>query len=143
MTAELLALLDKDSAAGILAVADLRERRANAVTEGPYAARKNDGGYEIAAGERGAVWLYIGDDDQDRADAEHLAAEAAPAHALAAVCRWRRVVERHVVGQMIGEGEENYAGCEWCWQVTEEWPCPDLRETADEARAYIHGGGAS
>jgi hypothetical protein len=40
---------------------------------------------------------------------------------------------------MIGEGEENYAGCEWCFQVTEDWPCPDLTETADEARAYLGG----
>ena len=162
MTAEILALLDSDPAAGILAAADLREQRATCASSGPYtvveAIAKPRGLYELRIGPTwrdpetgdegqsvvaqvsgdggGFLWLL----PQARRDAEHIAAEANPAHALAAVRRWRGVVGRHQPFEFRTSGGGQ--NCECCrpgaWP---NWPCPDLTETADEARAYL--GGAS
>ncbi len=49
--------------------------------------------------------------------------------AVAAAGRWRGVVERHE------NSVERPGSCYWCNGAP--WPCPDLRETADEARAYL------
>jgi hypothetical protein len=144
---QIIALLDADTspAAGILAVADLREQRAKAATAGLWHPRKE---YPQT------VWQGEGDPTDDAssddfgivsttlamnpaADAEHIAAEANPAHALAAVRRWRGVVERHTLMQPA-----QTPWCRWCDGDEARWPCPDLVETADEARAYL-GGDAS
>jgi len=137
MNAELLALLDSDPAAGILAVADLREQRAKAVVgRGEWHVEFNGygdltlwtrSGPEDPAPQHVIAWYEV-----DRAIEgmfEHTAAEANPAHALAAVRRWRGVVKRHTHG-----GPDICSGC-----GEEAWPCPDMTETADEARAYLGG----
>jgi len=112
MSAELLALLDSDPAAGILAVADLREQRVNNAMPAPLLDRMSSA-------------------------AEYIAAEANPALTRAAVRRWRGVVERHTLTNLVYTDGRI---CDWCDGV-QDWPCPDLTETADEARAYL--GGAS
>ena len=146
-TASLTALLDSDPPAGVLAVADLRERRAKAATPGPY---RVQGHAQLEEGCRclscyGDSWSWEiaqidGPECKDtgdyhvmhlgHADAEHIAAEANPAHALAAVRRWRGFVRRHAAALMWDE-----TACKWCANAA--FPCPDLRETADEARAYL------
>jgi len=66
----------------------------------------------------------------------HIAAEADPAHALAAVRHWRGVADRHgkplhfcVAGQhrWVSVTERGYVSK----------PCAELTEVADEARAYL------
>lgn len=122
MTAELLVLLDSDPAAGILAVADLREQRAT-----DY----GDGATRLA---RQHLRLSL----NLHAMSDYIAAEANPAHALAAVRRWRGVVERHRMIDSLFP-----LSCDWCSQETDDllvvWPCPDLTETTDEARTYVGG----
>ena len=121
MSIEILALLDPSTPdtwpQGILAAADLREQRAKAVLEiskAPWTAFE-DGvfGPDFADGSLRTVaeTVYF-------EEAVHIAAEANPGHALAAVRRWRGVVDRH--------SHPDYA-------------CDDLTETADEARAYAGG----
>jgi hypothetical protein len=133
MSADLLALLDSDPAAGILAVADLRERRVKVASPGEW--RSSPGMSTIyspvpGGHQRTAIALYP-------VDAEHIAAEANPAHALAAVRRWRGVVERH---KLI---DQDTLFCSWCSDESAHpdtaWPCVEIRETADEARAYLGG----
>jgi hypothetical protein len=133
---ERLALLDVDPAAGILAAADLREQRAEAASCGPYVVdpqdHEDDEGedyYDVDGPDGG--WVAHVD---TRGTAEHIAAEANPAHALAAVRRWRGAVERHRVLARQQPGVPDW--CDWCDAPT-VWPCPDLTETADEARAYL------
>ena len=138
MTAPDLALAGTDPAAFVLAVADLREQRARAATPGPYVARTTDDVGELAhqvhAGPHGAVWLYLGSDAQELADAEHIAAEADPDHALAEVALWRGVVERHIDGV-------DHLGpfCVCCWSRSRSWPCPDLLAVVAAAKAYLGG----
>jgi hypothetical protein len=108
--AEILTLLDQDLAAGILAWCDLREQRANAVPN-VHAAQA------LAEVYGGLV-------------REHIAAEANPAHTLAAVRRVRKLVERHKPNALTD--------CLGCAGI-HEWPCPEVDETADEARAYLGG----
>ena len=144
--ADILTLLDPATQdtwpQGILATGDLRVLRANLINEGGP-----------------GIW-YVGPDHTINGPdyliatvediyggrlTEHIAAEANPAHALAAVRRWRGVVKRHVresaeievsvCAHCVMSGPDGYV-----WGV-ESWPCPDLTETADEARAYL--GGAS
>jgi hypothetical protein len=149
MSAELLALMESDPAAGILAVADLREQRAKAATPQRWEVEdwplKPDRWQVFARMDTVAT-------DATQSDAEHIAAEANPAHALAAVRRWRGVVERHKpmetqLWERAGLGGIRGAGlarvCAWCPAPRTSytpWPCPDLTETADEARAYVSDG---
>lgn len=117
MTADLLALLDRDPAAGILAVADLREQQA----QHPDADRAMRLAHQYLRVALQRMWM-----------AGYIAAEANPAHALAAVRRWRGVVDRH--GRYTDDGVALV-----CRRCGETWQCPDFRETADEARAYLGG----
>lgn len=138
MTADILALLSPQTPdtrpQGILAAADLREQRAKAASEGPWEAGERciwslgDGNPVVTDGPDGMGGVIL------LTDAEHIAAEANPAHALAAVRRWRGVVERHA---RIDDGLRGY--CRQCYHLYPAWPCPDLTETADEARAYLGG----
>ena len=161
MSAEILALLDPATPdtwpQGILAAADLREQRAKAATPGRWGAGN---GTTIAAGleqtSPGCITydVKIAEVDDDRwesadneidaeeqaeADAEHIAAEANPAHALAAVRRWKKTAERH--GPDAWAFYEGRAKCHAHRRPVYVEHCPDLTETADEARAYL--GGAS
>ena len=153
LTTDILALLDPGSPdtwpQGILAAADLRDDRAKLATQGRWGVVN---GTTIATGVKqtspGCFGFIAkiaeveydhcesGDRDfaeqQADADAEHIAAEANPAHAFAAVDRWRGVIERHRISV---EGPEP-----WCLVDAAAWPCPDLTATADEARAYLQGG---
>lgn len=125
-----------DPAGFVLAACDLREARIKAATPGPYEAlslHTIDGvDWQIHAGPNGAVWLYVGSSEQDRADAVHIAAEASPAHALAEVALWRGIAGRH----------EPYQ--DWCGRCQDRggvvaWPCPDLLAVVAAARAYLGG----
>lgn len=157
----LLALLDSDPAGGILAAADLREQRANAATPGPWTYDGNPSGavwpvpypatlayvqprrdlpvvYAIENGDAIPTATQV-------ANAHHIAAEH-PGVALAAVRRWRGVVERHrLVSTPTSASTLNIhladTGNVTCLVDYSPYPCPDLTETADEARAYL--GGAS
>ena len=139
-TADILTLLDPATPdtwpAGILATGDLREQRANLINEGGPGIWYVDGntisgpGYPIAMVE----------DVYDGVLTEHIAAEANPAHALAAIHRWKNVVERHAPFQRMTPGKAPW--CINCVPRTEkrlDWPCPDLQEVAAEARAYLGG----
>jgi hypothetical protein len=138
MSADLLALLEQDPAAGILATADLREKRAKAATQGATLTRYVHGGGRLANYSEGRDRTLVAD-FYDDADREYIAAEADPAHALAAVRRWRGVVERHKPSRFNSDGDPYwYSGCTLCLGYP-HWPCPDLTETADEARAYLGG----
>lgn len=146
-TSEILALADSDPATFILRAADLREQRAKAATQGRWRWRDvggRSGKMSLIAEVRDAQVGYLtivpsGSPDvyPSKYDAEHIAAEANPAHALAAVRRWRGVVERHGTPVTVyGEA--------WCGDHRKAWrlgKCPEIAETADEARAYL--GGAS
>jgi hypothetical protein len=99
---EILALFDAVPVSGLVATANLREQRARAATAGPYVAEfvgdvdrdtgEGRGDWQVSAeaAEHG-VLAMLADDEQSQADAEHLAAEADPAHALAEVALWRAV----------------------------------------------------
>lgn len=135
--AAIAALLDTDPAAGLAAAADLREQRTRAATGGPYGTRTYDDGtevcHEVHAGPDHLAWLYIGAADQDRTDAEHIAAEANPAHTLAEAALWRSIARRHT-----GYADElrPTPTCTTCGFTT---PCPDLRAAVAAARAYLGG----
>lgn len=120
--------------AGILAAADVRQARAEAaavVSPGPwYADAEFVYGRDFADGSmRHVAEALFGE------VAEHIAAEASPAHALAAVRHWRGTVGRH--GRALGR----FGWCDTCGKVNGNvsFPCPDLVAVADEARAYIGG----
>jgi hypothetical protein len=159
----ILALLDSDPAAGILAAADLREKLAKAMGATAGAEWRAFGewvtagtcectcdadpiyGHRVGCGFEPLFRL------SDEAAAEHIAAEANPAHALAAVRRWKKVVDRHrpYPDPNAGTEPDEWTVCNWCGAsdtadaedaaTKGRWPCPDLRETADEARAYLGG----
>jgi len=132
-TAELLVLLEQDPAAGILAVADLREQRAKAkaIPDGEYFIASEDDfeAYHVLSRAFPAP-RDVARDLPSLDLAEHIAAEANPAHALAAVRRWRGVVERH---------RPWHNARNLCQRDSDPYPCPDLTETLDEARAYLGG----
>jgi hypothetical protein len=147
VSADLLALLDRDPAAGILAVADLREQRAKAATPGPYVASRYlrpgrpDGGDIVTPDDGPRPIPYA----TTWPDAERIAALLNAD--LAAVRRWREVVERHRPDRETPTSGQTCASCapkvsldrgEIVYQQP-AWPCPDLTETADEARAYLGG----
>jgi len=134
MSADLLALLEKDPAAGILAVADLREQRIgdaqvagyrgtlpwthtiDAVPAEVWTVESDDG--EVVPSSRLLTMEWP--DEAGQALAEHIAAEANPAHALAAVRTWRLIGDA-LVGGVIDEQS------------------PIAIHVADEARAYLGG----
>jgi len=136
MTADLLALLDRDPAAGILAVADLREQRAtdaqDVTGEGRWVLVLG-AEYEVhAPTERACVAI-------SEEVAEHIAAEGNPAHARAAVRRWRGVASRHPVFRSPSSEDGYSLFCRGHSDFRAVADCPDLVETADEARAYAGG----
>lgn len=155
--ADILALLVEDPAAGIRAAADLREQRARAATPGPYIPfygghlRGQPGdvaGVEQGPAEPGEPWPAVVICDtgglnrpvQAQANAEHIAAEANSAHALAAVHRWRGVVKRHGGQERFGPGSERECGTcvgSFAYEEGADWPCPDLIDTVAEVRAYL------
>lgn len=127
MSADLLALLDKDPAEGITAVADLRERRARGWPSGNFTIEAGPGCYDY----RGHVLtmhvrtraglVYLPGDHSNRVvqrRAEHIAAEANPAHALACLRTWRLVAGAIAAG-IVGAGS------------------PIGTSITDEARAYL------
>lgn len=144
----MLALLDRDLAAGILAVANLREQRVNAaknVAPAPWRWQHHPSASldsVISAGDNQIVYAHYDSDNGiglTPEEGEHIAAEADPAHALAAVRRWRGVVERHKA-QTLSDGSVICRRCVGAHIDTGiAYPCSDLAETADEARAYMGG----
>lgn len=135
MTGLVLPDAGTDPAGFVLAVADLREKRIKVATPGPYEALSlhtiNGVDWQIHAGPAGAVWLYVGAEDQDRADAEHIAAEANPAHALAEVALWRAVVAEHQ--RMAGNAATALGDDVGCWSDGS----PEWAAVVAAARAYL------
>jgi hypothetical protein len=145
MSADLLALLENDPAAGILAVADLREKLAKAATPGPWLQapdthagqvwiqRTKAKRYSLGTPDMEPLFAVRGHGDENyeqrEADATFIVAEANTDHSLAAVRRWNGAVTRHY--------RDNDRPV--CGHDQRSWPCPDLTETADEARAYLGG----
>lgn len=135
MTADLLALLDSDPAAGVLAASDLLEDRAK------LAACLHPADEDESASE----WWSVGELARkgfDAYDAVHIASASNPEFALAAVRRWRRVVERHTripSTAVVSGGSTDQPLLNICDYDERSWPCPDLTETADEALAYLGG----
>lgn len=127
-------LYDTDKPAFVLAVADLRELRANGVPHGPWSWTAM-GGYpqRVTNPEAVIVAETYESPDAPAFVPEHIVAEANPAHALAAVRRWLGVVERHTLWDKM---HPECAGC------GHPWMCPDLTDTADEALAYLTGEAA-
>lgn len=120
---EVLALLERDLPAGILAAADLREQRAK---EAPWQSAEQFNHWH------GHMFAPHVDD--------FVAAEANPKHSLAAACHWRGVVERHRLGSAYYESlGATVVTCKTCGAPEDEWPCPDLTEITDEVRAYLGG----
>jgi hypothetical protein len=164
---ELLGYYETDKPAFILRVADLREERANAALVGGSHWTTFDGH------DGPALWLSE-DPDGDSLNGllmpeslpphlgakgqlavfEHITADSNPAFALEGVRRWRGVVERHKPERESPISGQTCANCaprvrfdrgELIYEQP-AWPCPDLRETADEAYAYLTGsavGGAA
>lgn len=108
--AELLALLDSDPAAGILAAAQVLEDEAH-----------------VEATLRGDDPYWSSD------EASRYEKRWTPALALVINRRWRGVVERHApLGDI----------CCWCGPgIIQQaaWPCPDVIDIVDEAKAYVGG----
>lgn len=139
MSTDLLALLDRDPAAGILAAADLREQRAKATDDdmpGPWWVERDGlgGGWGPIPGGKASLPVY-------GPHIQHIVAEANPPHARAAVRRWRGVVERHAM-RLAFPLHGQTGRWEACRRCGVPYPCPDLTETADEVRAYVLGGAA-
>ena len=133
----------------VLAVADLRERRAKAATPGPWRVT-TDGdpcGPDIAL-------VHDDLDDEDSESdivarfvetwdaAEHIAAEASPAHALAEVALWRRLAERHQSEGLDADSDgefwrDCYCGLPWTDPARTDLGCLDLLAALAAARAYL------
>jgi hypothetical protein len=126
-----------DPAGYVLAVADLRERRAKVATESPYIVHSSLSGLAkvySATAEPGMQRVAItGTDEQASLDAEHIAAEANPAHALAEVALWRGVAQRHDPVPGLEPLECGVCGERYTGQL---WPCPDLLAVVAAAKAY-------
>ena len=150
MTADILALLSPQTPdtwpQGILAAADLREWRCDSVTRGDWYADGQAVRVQVLGlDETPAVAVPPARTQLTlkacEINAEHIAAEANPAHALAAVRHWRGVVERHC---LVDNGPKQHECCRcvgsWAYEEGLPWPCDDIRETADEARDYVSGG---
>lgn len=111
-TTDLLALLESDPGAGILAVADLREQRTKAALPGELRPSKP---FSIGSG---TTWYVDRGDDpkavpaaacQRPEDAVHIAAEANPEHVLAAVRLWRMVAhEMEIQPERFESGDIPY-----------------------------------
>jgi hypothetical protein len=127
-----------DPAGYVLAVADLREQRASAATQGEWVAAVQRGktpvvgvrGDRPGTGQAIAVSGAPGREGAGRANAKHIAAEANPEHALAEVALWRGVVKRHT-----GTADE-LRPRRVCACCTFTAPCPDLLAVVAAARAY-------
>jgi hypothetical protein len=135
MTADIVALLDAgDLTAGILAGCDLREQRAKAVLRISKAPWSTEGevvyGPDFADGTLRTIAETVYQEEAD-----HIAAEANPAHALAEVALWRGIAERHADHEQcvdwLGRPREE---CTYCVEL---WPCADLTAAADAVRAYL------
>ena len=145
MTAPNVALAVTDPAAFVLAVTDLREQRAKAaITEGsapPWRVTEAAGCGCCANIRGGGGTLLASADDRY---AEHIAAEASPAHALAEVALWRGVVGRHRLGwhdPLVNlTGPTVTLQQAKCVSRCGDWPCMDLRAVVAAARAYLTGG---
>jgi hypothetical protein len=112
--------------------ADIREQRAKASQPGPYRVLP-----ETSFGARGTGPLQMLLTPRGRrvagvvwpATAEHIAAEANPAHALAEVALWRQVARFHQQGV-------DHTGDNWCGWDTEDWPCLGMRAVVAAVTAY-------
>lgn len=153
---DILALFEEDLAAGIRAGADLREQRAGIIPRGALTLYRGDVWLGDVAEQLRMFdmfgddhwWPYkagepshpFGGDPVSPEVAEHIAAEANPTHALAAVHRWRGVVKRHGGQERFGPRSERECGTcigSFAYEEGADWPCPDLTDTADEVRAYL------
>ncbi len=128
---------ETDPTGFVLAVADLREARAKAATPGPYEAHQYKRDSALVGGE-----IFTPDIDRRPIpyastwpDAEHIAAEANPAHALAEVALWRHLAKGHAGHEMNG-----ITTCRSCDGAI-EFPCADLLAVVAAARAYLGEGG--
>ena len=127
--------------AGISAAADVRQARAKLAAAGHRTPWRRDGRMLIAADAVGDVRCGVLAEACGAEVAEHIAAEANPDHVRLAVRRWRGTVERH------RRGPDEWSTADGAWSpeksclhcIDDEWPCLDLQEVADEARAYIGG----
>ncbi len=120
-----------DPAGYVLAVANLREKRiAAAESYFPRPWRLGAGffpGYGVVVDARGK---QITKHFERESPAEHIAAEASPAHALAEVALWRGIAERHAAEFDDG------GPCRQCEHV---WPCADLLAVVTACQAYMGG----
>lgn len=137
---------EADPAGYLLAAADLREARARGIPEPRWVARGNwiaSWTDRCTCGSSGEIAALYGHEPgcgleqvlqtSGPDEADHIAAEANPAHALAEVKLWRGIVERHGLGR---------TWCLWCGEGDSiEVPCPDLRAAVAAARAYLDGAG--
>lgn len=141
-----------DPAGFVLAACDLREARIKAATPGPYTARPYERGVSALVGGE----IFTPDPDlrpipyaTTWADAVHIAAEAAPVHALAEVTLWRLIATKH-----RAEAGMFPPVCSACAPVIEydedtdgetEFlplaPCELLIAVVAAARAYLIGAG--
>jgi hypothetical protein len=143
VTAPVVPDAEQDPAGYVLAVADLREKRAKAAIPGPYevyqlpersiASAQERVGLGVAGDEMGHLATFVGWGEET---AVHMAAEANPAHARDEVALWRGVAARHT--------SRSGKWCDWCGSkpaVHAVWPCPDLLAVVAAARAYLTGAG--
>jgi hypothetical protein len=141
MSADLLALLDRFPATGILAVADLREQRATAATQGPWIAWQGDHYWKVDRAPDGPHVCNTGRTTWNGTaeDAVYIAADH-PEVALAAVRRWRDTATRHgQVNVPLADGSgDTVRRCKACGHIGDS-DCRDIALTADEARAYAGG----
>jgi hypothetical protein len=131
---DILALLERDPAAGILAAADLREQEIEQCW---------------LCGSLGAVALHNTATAQfgrnlwtaHRPESRSHPVTRCPvcsAHALAAVHHWRKLVERHQLLEEYGS-LGTVRCCAMCNTPEADFPCDDLTDTVGEARAYLGG----
>jgi hypothetical protein len=148
VTAPVVPDAGQDPAGYVLAAADLREKRAKAVAPGPWLLTDPNEGSGVGPlwtvvndaflnppADENAPWLAVELHTGTKDEAEYVAAEANPKHALAEVALWRGVVERH---ELAMDGQDIRC-CRTC--LSTEWPCPDLLDVVAAARAYLTGAG--
>lgn len=133
----------------VLAVADLRQKRATEAATGQWcptwthqAIRHVQRNVDIDCPDHDDDGGAVGEDCRrfGRYDGKHIAAEANPAHALAEVALWRGVAERHVAQA----GGLDRKICQSCRRTDTQsrfvtWPCADLLAVVAACRAYAGG----